>query len=46
MRREGADSGDPDRLRDVLRRARFFLRRYARFAKTDLRSRLGTQVES
>jgi len=46
MGREGADSGELDRLRDVLRRARFFLRRYACFAKTDLRDELATQVES
>jgi len=46
MGREGADSGELDRLRDVLRRARFFLRHYGRFAETGLRDEFVGQVDS
>ena len=46
MGREGADSGELDRLQDVLRRARFFLRHYGRFAETSLRDELAGQVDS
>ncbi len=46
MGREGADSRELDRLQDVLRRARFFLRRHGRLAETELREVLAGQVDS
>jgi len=46
MGREGADSGELDRLQDVLRRARFFLRHYSRFAERGLRDDVAAQVDA
>jgi len=44
MGRQGADSGELDRLQDVFRRARFFLRHYSRFAETRSRDELVRQL--